>query len=57
MFFSVGLLLLAAWLLGIAGVYALERVHVLLLGSLMLFLFAFLERRRSARDPTGHNAS
>jgi hypothetical protein len=56
-FFNVGLLLLAAWLLGIVGVYALERVHVLLVGSLMFFLFAFLERRRPDRDPTGHEPS
>jgi hypothetical protein len=45
MFFNVGLVLLAAWLLGSVGVYTLERVHVLLLGSLMFFLFALLERR------------
>jgi hypothetical protein len=56
MFFSVGLLLFAAWLLGIVGVYALERVHVLLGAALMFFLFAFLERR-PPRDATRHEHS
>jgi hypothetical protein len=57
MFFSVGLLLLAAWLLDIVGVYTLDRVHALLGGSLMFFLLAFLERGRPARGRTAHKSS
>jgi len=51
MFFNVGLVLMGAWLLGVVGVYTLDRVHVLLLGSLMFFVFAFVERRPVATRP------
>lgn len=49
MLFKIGLVLLLAWLLGIAGIYRIgEVVHVLLLIALMLLLLAFLRAREAA---------
>ena len=46
MLFKIALVLLAAWLLGVLGVYrAGDLVHVLLLVGLMLLLLAFLRAR------------
>jgi hypothetical protein len=46
MLFKIALVLLAAWLLGVLGVYrAGDIVHVLLLVGLMLLLLAFLRAR------------
>ena len=50
MLLKIGLVLLVAWLLGVAGVYRLgQSVHVFLLVGLMLVLLGFLK----ARDVTG----
>lgn len=49
MYFKIALVLLVAWLLGVAGVYRIgDRVHVLLLVGLMLLLLAFLKARDAA---------
>ena len=49
MLLKVALLLLLAWLLGVAGAYdAGTLVHVLLLVGLMLFLVAVLKARDAA---------
>ena len=49
MLFKIALVLLAAWLLGVLGVYrAGDLVHVLLLVGLMLLLLAFLRARDAA---------
>ena len=55
MFLKVALLLLGAWVLGVAGVYnAGTFVHVLLLVGLMLLLLGVLNARDTApRPPTG----
>jgi hypothetical protein len=53
MLLKIALMLLAAWLLGMMGLYRVgELVHMLLLAGLMLLLLAFLK----ARDGAG-NAS
>jgi hypothetical protein len=49
MLFKTALVLLAAWLLGVLGLYSLgDLVHVLLLVGLMLLLLAFLRARDAA---------
>lgn len=56
MLFTVALILLAAWLLGVLGLYAAgDAVHVLLLIGLMLLLLSFLRARDAAayRAPEG----
>jgi hypothetical protein len=58
MLLKTALILLAAWLLGVLGLYSVgERVHVLLLVGLFLLLLAFVRARdaairRSAGRPT-----
>jgi hypothetical protein len=53
MLFTIALVLLGAWLLGVLGLYRIgDVIHVLLLGGLMLLLIAFLK----ARDAAGHRA-
>lgn len=57
MLLTIALVLLAAWLLGVLGVYrAGDLAHVLLLVGLMLLLLAFLRGRdaaaRRAIDPS-----
>ena len=49
MLFKIALVLLAAWLLGVVGVYNVGvLVHVLLLVGLMLLLLAFVRAREAA---------
>jgi hypothetical protein len=49
MLFRIGLVLLAAWLLGLAGVYHIgDLFHVFLLVGLMLLLLGFLHARDAA---------
>jgi hypothetical protein len=49
MLFKAAFLLLAAWLLGVLGVYRVGTlVHILLLVGLMLFLLAALTARDAA---------
>jgi hypothetical protein len=49
MLLKTALVLLAAWLLGLVGLYNIgDLVHVLLLVSLMLLLLAFLRARDAA---------
>ncbi len=49
MLFTVGLVLLAAWLLGVVGVYRIgELIHVFLLVGLMLLLLGSLRARDAA---------
>jgi hypothetical protein len=50
MLFKTALALLAAWMLGVVGVYRAggDLVHVLLLVGLMLLLLAFLRAREEA---------
>jgi hypothetical protein len=49
MLFKTGVVLLAAWLLGILGLYRLgELVHVLLLVGLLLLLLAVVKSREAA---------
>ena len=58
MFVKVALLLLGAWLLGVAGVYnAGTFVHVLLLVGLMLLLLGVLKARDAAARPPAGSAS
>jgi hypothetical protein len=58
MLFTIALVLLAAWLLGIIGVYRVgDAVHVLLLVGLMLLLFAFLKARDGAAPDAIHGRS
>jgi hypothetical protein len=46
---KIAFLLLAAWLIGVAGLYRVgELVHVLLLVGLMMLLLAFLRARDAA---------
>jgi hypothetical protein len=53
MLFTIALVLLAAWLVGAAGLYpAGGLVHVLLLAGLMLLLLAFLKARDAAAQRT-----
>ena len=56
MLLKIALVLLALWLIGIAGVYDIgEAVHIPLLVGLMLLLLGFLNARGAAvtagRDP------
>lgn len=55
MLFKTALVLLAAWLLGVLGVYSVgDVVHVLLLVGLFLLLLAFVRAREAAvRRATG----
>lgn len=49
MFFKIGLVLLALWLLGLFGVYDVgDRFHAFLLVGLMLLLLGFLHARDAA---------
>jgi hypothetical protein len=49
MLLKSGLVLLAAWLLGMLGVYRLgQSVHIFLLVGLMLLLLGFLKARDAA---------
>ena len=49
MVFKIAIVLLAAWLLGVLGLYNIgDAVHVLLLVGLMLFMIAFLKAREAA---------
>jgi hypothetical protein len=49
MLFKIALVLLAAWVLGVVGVYTVgDLVHVLLLVGLMLLLLALLRARDAA---------
>jgi hypothetical protein len=49
MLLKIGVLLLVAWLLGIADVYRLgQNVHILLLLGLMLLFLGFLKARDAA---------
>jgi hypothetical protein len=49
MLFIIALVLLAAWLLGVLGLYTIgDLVHVLLLGGLGLLAIAFLRARDAA---------
>ena len=52
MLFKAALVLLAIWMLGLAGVYrAGDLVHVFLLVGLMLLLLAMLKARDAALRP------
>lgn len=55
MLFKIALVLLAAWLLGVVGVYNIgDLVHVLLLVGMMLMLLAAVRVRETAmRRPVG----
>lgn len=55
MLFRIAFFLLAAWLIGVAGLYRVgDLVHVLLLVGLMILLLAFLRARDAAlRRDTG----
>jgi hypothetical protein len=58
MMFTVALVLLFAWLLGMVGVYdAGKVVHVLLLVGLMLLLVAALKARDSSVSENGPSSS
>jgi hypothetical protein len=49
MLLKFGLVLLAAWVLGMLGVYRLgQSVHILLLVGLMLLLLGFMKARDAA---------
>jgi hypothetical protein len=49
MLFTIALTLLAAWLLGVLGVYNVgDLVHVLLLTGLLLLMLALLRARDAA---------
>jgi hypothetical protein len=61
--FTTALVLLAAWLLGVIGVFTIGKlVHVLLLVSLLLLLLAVMRAREAALrrltngPPTTHDA-
>jgi hypothetical protein len=57
MLFKVALVLLVAWALGVAGVFAVGRiVHVLLLVGLMLLLLAFAKGRDAATRRQGRES-
>ena len=54
MLFRIALLLLAAWAVGLTGVYRVgNAVHVLLLVALMLLLLAFVRARDVRRGVGG----
>jgi Family of unknown function (DUF5670) len=58
MLFTLALILLAAWLLGVLGLYAAgDAVHVLLLIGLMLLLLSFLKARDAAAYRTTEGPS
>jgi hypothetical protein len=47
MLYTIAVILLVAWLLGIAGTYTMGAlVHVLLLGAIVLFLVGLVGDRR-----------
>ena len=49
MLLKIAMVLLAAWLLGVVGVYSVgDRVHVLLLVGLMLLLLGIVRARDAA---------
>ena len=49
MLYTIAVILLVAWLLGIAGTYTIGAfVHVLLVVALVLFVIGLLNGRRSA---------
>ncbi len=53
MLFTIALTLLAAWLLGVLGVYDVgDIVHVLLLAGLLLLMLALLRARDAAARNT-----
>jgi len=48
MLYTIAVILLVAWLLGFAGIYAIGSfVHVLLVVAIVLVLFGFVSRRRT----------
>jgi len=48
MLYTIAVLLLIAWLLGIVGTYTIgPSVHVLLVGAVVLFVVGLLSGRRS----------
>ena len=48
MLFTIAMVLLIAWLLGVVGTYTIGAfVHVLLVVSVVLFLIGLLSRRRT----------
>ena len=54
MLFTIALTLLAAWLLGVLGLYNVGNVvHVLLLTGLLLLMLAALRARDAAARNTG----
>jgi hypothetical protein len=55
MLLKIALVLLAAWLVGVLGVYSVgDAVHVLLLVGLMLLLLGFLRARDAAIATARH---
>lgn len=49
MLFTIGLVLLAAWVLGLAGVYQFgDLFHIFLLTGMMMLLLGFLQARDAA---------
>lgn len=53
MLFTTALVLLAAWMLGVLGVYTVGKlVHVLLLVGLLFLLLAFMKARDAALRQT-----
>lgn len=47
MLYTIAVILLVAWLLGLVGVYTIGAfVHVLLVGAIVLFLFGLLGGHR-----------
>jgi len=57
MLFTISLVLLTIWLLGVVGVYGVgEIVHVLLLVGLLLLMVAFLKAREAAVRRAGGSA-
>jgi hypothetical protein len=58
MLFKIALVLLVAWVIGVAGIFAVgDLVHILLLGGLMLLLLAFLRARDAAVRPRTNGRS
>jgi hypothetical protein len=48
MLYTIAVILLVAWLLGIVGTYAIGAfVHVLLVAAIVLFLVGLVSRRRT----------
>jgi hypothetical protein len=48
MLLKIALVLLAAWLVGVLGLYRGDAIHVLLLVGLMLLLLGFVRAREAA---------